>query len=113
MLAAKPLHFFRMAEAPNPNPWAFPMLTTLGKVVLAMRAHHEDPNTEEKPTPAERNLMQITAIESARLFGGLDEALQVREHVSAKSDEEWWQHQFLLHVDVFQFLHHRLREEQE
>ena len=85
-----------------------PILTTLGKVTLAMRAHHQDDDTEEKPKGSERRGLGISAIESARLWLGLDVALRVRETLEAKSDEEWWQHKFLLHPDVLQFLHPRL-----
>ena len=84
------------------------IVTTLGQVAMALRAHHQDPNTEEKPTANERPMVGISAIESARLWLGVDVALRVRETLDGKSDEEWWQHKFLLHPNVLQFLHHRL-----
>lgn len=86
-----------------------PILTTLGALTLAMRAHHSDPNTEEVPSDAERSGIAITAIESARRFtGSIEVALCVRDKIEAMSVDEWWAHKFLLHPSLMGFLQHRL-----
>ena len=84
--------------------------TTLGSVVLAMRAHHNNTDATEQPSGNERFVTQIYAMESARLFAGGngDVALDRCDHLDALSDDLWWAYQFVLHPSQLLFLHHRL-----
>ena len=76
---------------------------------MAYRAHHKDPNKEEKATEAERLSYSIVAVESARLLtGSTDVAVRVRDKINALSDKEWWDYEFLLHPSLIQFLHANL-----
>jgi hypothetical protein len=85
------------------------IVTSLGAVTLALRAHHNDPNTEEEATDDERMSLTITAVESARRYtGSTDVAIRVRDKINRLSSKEWWDYQFLMHPSVQQFLHHRL-----
>ena len=83
--------------------------TSLGAITLAMRAHHNDPNNEEEPSVAERRVLTVSVVETARRFtGSTDVAIHVRDKVLAMSGKEWWEHEFVLHPEVFQFLHNCL-----
>ena len=87
------------------------MLISLGQSILALRAHHgeHDPAASHPVNTAEeRAFMQVFALESARLFGDVSEALRMRDRLDALSDEAWWQFKFVLHPNVLTFLHYRL-----
>lgn len=85
-------------------------MTTLGKITMAVRTHTGDTNQEQAPASnGEREVNTVAAVESARLLtGSVDVAIRVRDTIRAKSDEEWWNHEFLLHESVLRFVHHLL-----
>jgi hypothetical protein len=93
------------------------MFISCAQFTIAMRQHTRDLKGEPQPAvehqgPAEneRNAVNCSVIESARLYtGSMDHALEVRDHLEGLSDDDWWAELFLLHPGCFAFLHHRLQ----
>ena len=93
------------------------MFITCGQLTIAIRQHTRDSNNEPQPAVEhagpqgnERAGVGCAVIESGRLhMDSMEFARQVNVMLQAMTDEQWWAHQFLIHPNVFAFVHHRLQ----